>query len=83
MIVLSRNEVLDVNNIPVNIRGEQLTPPIGSGVPESLELNIGQNEKYLIERSLAECGNNRTRAAEKLGISRRTLHRRLLEYGIK
>ena len=48
MIVLSRNEVLDVNNIPVNIRGEQLTPPIGSGVPESPELNIGQNEKYLI-----------------------------------
>ena len=83
MIVLSRNEVLDVNNIPVNIRGEQLAPPIGSGVPESPELNIGQNEKYLIERSLAECGNNRTRAAEKLGISRRTLHRRLLEYGIK
>lgn len=37
----------------------------------------------LIQRALNECDGNRTRAAEKLGISRRTLHRKLALYDIQ
>ena len=44
--------------------------------------NIDEQEKSLILKVLEECGSNRTLAAEKLGISRRTLQRRLKEYGI-
>jgi two-component system, NtrC family, response regulator AtoC len=33
----------------------------------------------LITRALEDSGGNRTEAAKKLGISRRTLHRRLKE----
>jgi transcriptional regulator of acetoin/glycerol metabolism len=36
----------------------------------------------LIFRALEENGGNRTAAARKLGISRRTLHRRLKELNI-
>jgi two-component system response regulator HydG len=39
-------------------------------------------EKQAILQALKESDDNRTRAAEKLGISRRTLHRKIAEYGV-
>ena len=47
-----------------------------------MDLNINLSEKELIVKALEESDGNRTIAAEKLGISRRTLQRRLKEYGI-
>ena len=40
-------------------------------------LNIHQSEDALIRRALDETDGNITEAARKLGISRRTLHRKL------
>jgi two-component system response regulator HydG len=37
----------------------------------------------LIVQALKETGGNRTRAAEKIGISRRTLHRKLKKYELE
>ena len=41
-----------------------------------------ENEKSLIIKALEECGGNRSQAALKLNISRRTLYRKLHEYGL-
>ena len=38
-------------------------------------------EKQAIRNALMQAGGNRTYAAEKLGISRRTLHRKIATYG--
>lgn len=38
-------------------------------------------ERVLIVQTLAATGNNKTRAAELLGISLKTLHNKLKEYG--
>jgi len=48
--------------------------------PESAGLN--ELEREAIREALLKTGGNRKRAAELLGISRRTLHYRLKEYGI-
>jgi DNA-binding NtrC family response regulator len=46
-------------------------------------LRDGQDEKARIEAALQACSGNQTRAAEALGIPRRTLVRRLVELGIQ
>ena len=46
-------------------------------------LNLDHSEKELILRALEECSNNRAAAARALGISRRTLYRKLAEFGIE
>ena len=45
-------------------------------------LNLHETEHRLIMRALEESKGNRTQAAKRLGISRRTLHRRLQELQI-
>ena len=42
---------------------------------------MGEAEKMLILKTLAANNNNKTRAAEVLGISLKTLHNKLKEYG--
>ena len=46
------------------------------------ELTVDEMEKRMVNQALEKTGGNRTRAAEKLGISRRTLHRKLNQYGL-
>ena len=79
MVVLCRGKMIDLENVPVDIR-EGVSPGIAKTVLSQPSCDLECNEKMLIERALNECGGNRTKAAEKLGISRRTLHRKLHTY---
>ena len=81
MVVLCRGKEIGIENVPLNIR-EDLEPGIGKAILSSGGCDLEQNEKILIERALNETGGNRSKAAEKLGISRRTLHRKLHIYNI-
>jgi len=53
--------------------------------PDAVRLGVGttveEAEKMLILKTLEATSNNKTRAAEKLGISLKTLHNKLKEYG--
>ncbi len=55
------------------------------GDPTTVRLRVGTTigdaEKALIQRTLEHTKNNKTRAAEILGISLKTLHNKLKEYG--
>lgn len=82
MVVLCRGKMIDLENVPVDIR-EGVTPGIAKTVLSQPSCDLECNEKMLIERALNECGGNRTQAAEKLGISRRTLHRKLHTYNLE
>ena len=82
MVVLCRGKMIDLENVPVDIR-EGVTPGIAKTVLSQPSCDLECNEKMLIVRALNECGGNRTKAAEKLGISRRTLHRKLHTYNLE
>jgi two-component system response regulator AtoC len=63
-----------------------LPPPVAStlafGSSSSLPDEMEALERQRILDALAKCGGNQTQAAEMLGISRRTLLRRLDEYAV-
>lgn len=82
MVVLARGDVLTADDVPQQIRSFQAVPAAVQTVnaAETAKLDLGGNERKLIEQALISAKGNRTRAAEILGISRRTLHRRLNEY---
>jgi DNA-binding NtrC family response regulator len=58
------------------------TSPEG-GVRFEIGTTVEEAEKGLILRTLEHTRNNKTRAAEILGISLKTLHNKLKEYGAK
>ncbi|MCI5779329.1 MAG: sigma-54 dependent transcriptional regulator [Lentisphaeria bacterium] len=77
MVVLSPHEILQLSDIP-----EEVLEATGEAIPETSPappdpLNLDSQEKELIRKALEECGGNRAAAARKLGISRRTLYRKL------
>ncbi|MHB1394012.1 MAG: sigma-54-dependent transcriptional regulator [Clostridia bacterium] len=49
----------------------------------TLDETVDNAEKSAIIKILQECCGNRTHASEKLGISRRSLHRKIIKYGIE
>lgn len=83
-VVFCRGEKIGVRDLPQEIRtGEAgaLMPPKAAASPS--RLSVKDAEKQLIIRALEECEGNRTKAAEKLGMSRRTLHRKLHTYQLE
>ena len=81
MVVLAREKILRKSDIPEAVRNHENPVPPGSAAtaPEPEIETFENSERKLIEKALAECNGNRTQAAKLLGISRRTLHRRLAE----
>jgi two-component system response regulator AtoC len=77
-VTLATGNQITVRDLPLTVRGASggLAPREGGNQDQ---VNIHDNEVRLIMRALDESGGNRTEAAKKLGISRRTLHRRLKE----
>jgi DNA-binding NtrC family response regulator len=81
-VVLCRGDSIAPHDLPPSVRGEtaSATHPSAKEVLGKKTLTVGDAEKALIIRALNECNGNRTKAAKKIGMSRRTLHRKLHTY---
>lgn len=77
-VVMASGARIQVRDLPLPLRETgQVADFFGSSTSEPL--NLDRQQTALIMKALEETGGNRTEAARKLGISRRTLHRRLKE----
>ena len=80
-VVLSRGERITLRDLPSSTRGGGALND-AQLLPEKA-LTVKDAEKQLIIRALKETDGNRTRAAQKIGMSRRTFHRKLHEYHLE
>jgi transcriptional regulator with PAS, ATPase and Fis domain len=83
-VVLCRGDKIGARDLPAAVRNASPRP--GHEIRKLLAkggLTIPAAEKELIIRTLKETEGNRTLTASKLGMHRRTLHRKLHEYHIE
>ena len=78
-VILMRGDYLDVNALPLAVqRWAGANEPRETGEPSTLQ----EAEKALILKTLEETGGNRSEAARRLQITRKTLLNKLKSYGI-
>jgi two-component system response regulator AtoC len=91
--LIERHHLAPIEEPPSSRPGERrrsptIPPPPGiqaptaGDMPAQVRATVAELEKQRILEALERCAGNQTRAAEVLGVSRRTLINRLDEYGI-
>ena len=80
--VIERAVILCKGVITVADLPDGLRQPVVTGGTAREDGSLRERERTAILEALASCTNNRRLAAEKLGISKRTLQYRLKEYGL-
>jgi DNA-binding NtrC family response regulator len=82
-VILCHGPVIEKKHLPPNF-GTASTMTASANDPRGVHLSVGttveEAERQLIYKTLAATNNNKTRAAEILGISLKTLHNKLKEY---
>lgn len=92
IVILGESEYIDIIDLPLEIRSalnggpefskiklDEVSSKLFSG-DFSLENEVMEMEIYYIKSALKYCGNNYTKAAEMLGISRFAFKRRMEKY---
>jgi DNA-binding NtrC family response regulator len=81
-VVLCHGERVTLRDLPVSVKTGGQTADPQRALAKS-DLTVKEAEKQLIIRALKEADGNRTLAAKKLGLSRRTMHRKLHVYQLE
>src|SRR5579862_2153106 len=86
-VVLCRGEKISARDLPRQICAGERGGPAGATGAAPLfarnDLTVKEAEKQLIIHALKETNGNRTLAAKKVGMSRRTFHRKLHTYHLE
>jgi DNA-binding NtrC family response regulator len=78
-VVMARGSQIDEEDLPASL---------GSGAGDGwiripYGTRLDESEKWIIRDTLSHCEGNKSKAAEMLGISRKTLHRKVLEWKLE
>jgi DNA-binding NtrC family response regulator len=86
-MVMSDGSDLEERNLPLRIRTraeakDQDSLELGKPLPEMVQARSEEIEKRMIQKTLEATGGNKSRAAQLLGISRKTLFNKMKALGI-
>jgi transcriptional regulator with GAF, ATPase, and Fis domain len=81
-LVLGSSQSIQVEDLPASVTGRAARMAAGAGATAD-STALREAERQHILAVYERCGSNKKRAAELLGISRDTLHRKLREYGVR
>lgn len=81
-VVFCRKDQVALKDLPPEVRGGFAQGPKPLTVADR-QMTVQEAEKQLIIQALQDSNGNRTEAAQKLGMSRRTLHRKLHKYQLE
>ncbi|MGH7951972.1 MAG: helix-turn-helix domain-containing protein, partial [Limisphaerales bacterium] len=81
--VLCRGEKISARDLPPSVRNGLNPFAKENSLPQKDDLTVKEAEKQLIIRALKETNGHRTLAAKKIGMSRRTFHRKLHVYHLE
>jgi DNA-binding NtrC family response regulator len=74
-VIVAPGPELAIRDLPADLAPKAPEPIASAGMMEAME-------RTLIERVLVECGWNKSKAARRLGIGRRTLYSKAARFGI-
>jgi DNA-binding NtrC family response regulator len=84
VVVLRRGGSLTEYDLEPKFRGGAAVSAASAGgaaaAPLPASLSVEDNERRLLREALLKARGNRTRAAELMGVSRRTLHRKIAQW---
>jgi len=80
VMILSRKEVIELADLPLDVQGSEVRETVPRFRPG---ITLAELEREAIQECLIQTGGNRHRTAKLLGISTRTLLRKIREYGLE
>ncbi len=82
-IILTRSDLIETDDLQINFdSGEGFKSDLNQIDPSKLPETLHEVEKIAILSMLEKTGGNKSASARRLGITRRTLHLKLKEYGV-
>ncbi len=78
-VVMAKGGILTLDDLPPYIH----TDSEDNYIKLATGISLAEGEKKIIQSTLNQLQGNKTRTAEVLGIGRKTLHRKIQEYGLE
>jgi DNA-binding NtrC family response regulator len=79
-VALAEGGLIQIEDLPPGVRERRATAEDELGAAVARGITLDELEREFIKRVLAAEGGNKTRAAQRLGLDRKTLYRKLEEY---
>lgn len=82
-VIIAGEGPIEKMHLMMQKRDQKAAKPSSNGIDINVGMTIDEAERVLIEATLRQTGNNKTRAATVLGISAKTLHAKLRQYRLE